>query len=414
MSNNYGDSDVNVIVRKSFDQCIEALRNMYGAGGYHVINQRILPGNLFRRDQVEITYIIRQRQPEKTMFSAADFDRERNKILADAAKSVNPQILKMEKTLAEISQKISDISLAEQNVHPVIAEIDEFLDINEFTSAYRKRVEDRITREFSLAELDDKEKVTESVLTWICEDLSFSDTEIEEPRRPKVIILVGPTGVGKTTTIAKLAAKYLMGSRASGEKIPCIRLVTIDRFRVAAKEQIDRYAQAMGIQSSAVDSASDICEIIENNKDRLDVLLVDTIGYSPNDYENIAKMKKILSIKNCVTEIYLAISASAKANDLRTIMKNYEVFNYSSIIITKYDETEHIGNVISILQERNIPVSYITCGQQVPRDIRRADVFSFLEKLTDIGVDKELLKLKFAKEENYTEGIIAYDGRSGS
>ena len=142
-------------------------------------------------------------------------------------------------------------------------------------------------------------------------------------------------------------------------------------------------------------------------------LLIDTIGYSPNDYESIAKMRTMLSIKDCVPDMYLAVSASSKASDLRTIMKNYEVFDYSSIIVTKCDETEHIGNVISILQERNVPVAYITCGQQVPRDIKHADVMYFIEKLTDMNIDKDLLKLMFLKEENYTEGTVTDDGRSG-
>ncbi len=413
MSDNYSESDILIEVGKSFDECTSKLRDLYGMDGYHILRQRLRPAGIFRRAQVEVQYVIRPVQSRKIpqAFSAADFERERSKILAEA-KAGLPQIAKVEKALADIAQKIDTLSVPNQSVPPVIAEIDHLLDLNEFTPTYRKRITDRITREFTLSELDDKNKILESVVKWIGEDMRFSDPE-SDTQHPKIIMLVGPTGVGKTTTIAKLAAKYCIRFRAAGEKNPCIKLITIDRFRIAAKEQVERYAQAMGIQSSVADSAEDIRKILEMDKDRLDVLLIDTIGYSPNDYESIAKMRTMLSIKDCVPDMYLAVSASSKASDLRTIMKNYEVFDYSSIIVTKCDETEHIGNVISILQERNVPVAYITCGQQVPRDIKHADVMYFIEKLTDMNIDKDLLKLMFLKEENYTEGTVTDDGRSG-
>jgi flagellar biosynthesis protein FlhF len=165
-----------------------------------------------------------------------------------------------------------------------------------------------------------------------------------------------------------------------------VRIVTIDRFRIAAFEQIEKYAKVMGIQSNTAESAEDIQEILKLDEGRLDVLLIDTIGYSPNDYEGIAKMREIFDVPGLNPEIYLAVSACTKVSDLQNILRNYESFDYKSVIVTKCDETDHIGNVVSVLSEKNKFVTYITNGQKVPKHIEDASPESFLCKLTGFSV----------------------------
>ena len=130
----------------------------------------------------------------------------------------------------------------------------------------------------------------------------------------------------------------------------------------------------------------------EEYKDTLDTLLVDTSGYSPNDYNSIANLRTILNVQGMKPDVYLAVSASTKARDLENIIQSYEVFNFRSVIITKCDETAHLGNVLSVLAEKNKAISYITDGQQVVVDkkaaIRKATVVDFLKNLADFNIDR--------------------------
>jgi flagellar biosynthesis protein FlhF len=128
---------------------------------------------------------------------------------------------------------------------------------------------------------------------------------------------------------------------------------------------------------------------------RLDVMLIDTIGYSPNDYEGIAKMRKILDVPGVKTEIYLAVSATTKTSDVQNILRNYEPFNYCSLIVTKCDETAHVGNIVSALAEKNKTVTYITNGQGVPKHLEEASPAFFLKKLTGFSVDISFVESLF-------------------
>ena len=125
------------------------------------------------------------------------------------------------------------------------------------------------------------------------------------------------------------------------------------------------------------------------------VMLIDTIGLSPHDYETIGKMRALLEIPGCKPNVFLAISASTKSSDLRDIFRNYETFEYEGIIVTKFDETNHVGNILSILHEKRKPVAYISSGQVVPRDFEEASVLRFLTKLTDFKLDIDSLEKKF-------------------
>ena len=156
---------------------------------------------------------------------------------------------------------------------------------------------------------------------------------------PKILIIVGPTGVGKTTTIAKLAAIYGLENGTQ------VRLVTIDNYKIAAKKQIETYADIMQIPVSFTESKEDLEKIIRLYQD-VNVILIDTIGKSPFDYDKLAEMQSILGACGSKSEIHLAISATTKIADIEEIMHQFEPFKYKAVIITKIDETSKIGNVI--------------------------------------------------------------------
>jgi flagellar biosynthesis protein FlhF len=207
------------------------------------------------------------------------------------------------------------------------------------------------------------------------------------------MVLVGPTGVGKTTTVAKLAAIFGIGT----ENMPAIdvKMITIDAFRIGAKAQLESYGNIMQINVSCVDNRQDLRKEIAIHSEDTDLFLIDTIGKSPKDAARLGEMKEILDGAGRSAEYHLVIGATTKASDIEDIMRQFEPFNYKSILLTKLDETERIGNVISALAEKKKPVSYITDGQKVPNDIRKATVVRFLINLDGFKINREKIENRF-------------------
>jgi flagellar biosynthesis protein FlhF len=123
-----------------------------------------------------------------------------------------------------------------------------------------------------------------------------------------------------------------------------------------------------------------------------DLVLIDTIGKSPKDYVNLAKMREMLSACGTRAEVLLALSATTKASDVKDILSQFEPFGYSAVVLTKLDETMRIGNIISVLHERNKPFSYVTNGQSVPEDILRADRMVLLKTLEGFDFRETFIK----------------------
>ncbi len=175
--------------------------------------------------------------------------------------------------------------------HPTVERIDELLRANEFTGDFAAAILERIRATFSLGDLESFGRVQNAVVEWIGERIAIDPPPAIVRGQPAVVVLVGPTGVGKTTTVAKLAAVYGIG----GPRGPArrVRIVTIDNYRIAAKQQIETYAEIMRIPVSLVESAADL-EKAMALAGETDLVLVDTIGRSPRDLDKLAEMKQIL------------------------------------------------------------------------------------------------------------------------
>lgn len=403
-------------IAPTYNECIARIREQWG-DDYNIVERRQTTMPKFlgmgSRPAVEVVYTvvdtaqIRDRMQEVTVRPARPTSGGNGQRASEEAlrQQINDAVNKMivssgtglfsqndlsalTKKIEELSSAISNLPTTQQSI-PVINKIEEMLEENEFTPAYIKKISERIRSKFSLDELNDEEMVQKKVVEWIGESIELYP-HIDLVRKPTVLILVGPTGVGKTTTIAKMAAKYRLGSMDLN-----LRMVSIDHFRIAAQEQLKIYGGHMDIPTTAASSAKDIADLLKFDGNKLDVMLIDTIGLSPHDYETIGKMRALLDIPSCKPNVFLAISASTKSSDLRDIFRNYETFEYEGIIVTKFDETNHVGNILSILQEKRKPVAYISSGQVVPRDFEEASVLRFLTKLTDFKLDIDALEKKF-------------------
>lgn len=183
---------------------------------------------------------------------------------------------------------------------------------------------------------------------------------------PMVVFFVGTTGVGKTTTIAKIASKLYV----SGNKVA---LFTSDTYRIAAAEQLRSYANIMSVPFRIIYTIDDFEEGIEQFKD-YDYILVDTVGHSHKNQELKNDMKAFIdfSKEKAETEVYLVLAASTKMKDLIHIADSYKEISDYRLIFTKLDETYSYGTIFNIRMHTNAPLSYVTYGQNVPDDI---DVF---------------------------------------
>ena len=337
--------------------------------------------------------------------STLDFVEAKKRVLAAAGKDpeqVFQQVQSEEENsrrlildkLKKIEEKIETGS-PPQNDHPSLLRIAQLLRQNDFSERYTAGILERAHKELPLETLENFDAVQGRILEWIGESVKIYPI----PERPggRILVLVGPTGVGKTTTIAKLAAIY--GIENSGRRPLSVRMITIDAFRIGAKDQIEDFGDIMEIPVSYIDNRRDLRREIDLYREETDLILVDTIGRSPKDSAKLGEMKELLDACGSKAEIHLVMSASIKTSDMEHILQQFEPFNYQAVLLTKLDETRHIGNIISALAEKGKPVSYITDGQIVPKDIKKASIVRFLVNLEEFRVDREAIEKRFPATE---------------
>lgn len=391
------------LTKSSVRECQDELFEKYGYN-YKIIDTDnvIVPGgflNLGKRGAVKVTYILTH-QPNMNSESEKMSEEEelalnREKFLKENSdKLINAQISQMtnindelHSLMDQMNTKLQSIQTQSPDMHESIQRIEELLEKNEFSLSYIRMIEDKIRNSFSLDELEDFDLVQRRVIDWIGESINIAKETVIRP--PHVYIIVGPTGVGKTTTLVKLAVQFVKKFAAENNNTkPEIRFITTDTMRVGAMEQLARWGEVMKIPVLKAERTEDLISIFNENKDNVDAIFIDTSGYSPNDAQHLAQIKMLLDVPGLNPDVYLAATASTKGRDLHNIMKNYEPFGYNSVIITKCDESEQFGNVISVLNERHKNISYITSGQIASRDISKANVIDFLIHLEGFKIDR--------------------------
>ncbi len=191
----------------------------------------------------------------------------------------------------------------------------------------------------------------------------------------KVIAFVGPTGVGKTTTLAKLAARF---SLMEGKKVA---MVTADTYRIAATEQLRTYGRIMGIPVEVANGSDEIISVLNRHKGA-DLILVDTAGRSPSNEEQLEELKEFIA-KSHADEIHLVLSATTKYLDMIRIIERFGMAApINRMIFTKLDETRFYGAFLNLMNNFQIPLAYYSTGQNVPDDLEVADVPLLAERIT--------------------------------
>ena len=190
-----------------------------------------------------------------------------------------------------------------------------------------------------------------------------SDGILPASKGPRVVFFIGPTGVGKTTTIAKIASSVSLTEKKK------IALLTTDTYRIAATDQLRTYAGILGVPFRVIYEPDELSKAFEDFAD-CDYIFVDSAGHSHRNEELLQKQKEFIeSSKEMETQIFLVLSATTKYKDLKKIADNYREISDYQLVFTKLDETGEYGNLYNMKCESGATIAYITCGQNVPDDI---------------------------------------------
>jgi flagellar biosynthesis protein FlhF len=385
------------IQARSNREAIEKMKLTYGEEARILTHRTVRLGGflgLFASEGVEVTGYLSE---DGTRKRKVDVEEEKKRILETVRKEQTLQILLKEiQGLREsfLAHTQAEPAARPQEIHPSFQRVEALLKINDFPEEFVSEIREKARKEFSLETLENYPAFQNAVVEWIGEKIAVDPPLAFDGRGPRIVAVVGPTGVGKTTTIAKLAAIHGIG----GGKDPArkVRIITIDNYRIAAKQQIETYAEIMRIPVSLVESGADLQKCLALSQEA-DLVLIDTIGRSPRDLAKLAEMKEILEVCGSGLSVYLAVAATTKTSDTEEILQQFEPFRYRSIILTKLDETMRIGNIIASLAKHRKAVSYVCDGQGVPQDLEEATAVRLLMNMEGFRINRESLEKKFGK-----------------
>ena len=273
-----------------------------------------------------------------------------NKIKEDNYNKINDSIYgEVSELKSLIKTVIQNTSKDDSNEVQVLLNLMDELDIDE---EFNEEILENI--KLNMKNVSDEKEVLKSILS---KDILISEQELKGR-----VVLVGPTGVGKTTTIAKLAGRLALVEKKK------IGLITVDTYRIGAIEQLKTYAEIMNIPFKVVITIKEMDQAIKSMED-CDVILIDTTGRSSKNTMQISELRTFVEKANpdCVN---MVISATTKNRDIKNILKGYSQLNYNGLIITKLDETTVYGSLYNICKRAARPINFITIGQNVPDDIK--------------------------------------------
>lgn len=251
-------------------------------------------------------------------------------------------------------------------------DVEELL-INLINNMVREELAHTLAKEAEQIIKRQHEAAQEVMENLILEQLGAPDPIQIKKYSQKIVLAVGPTGVGKTTTIVKLAANFSVKQKKK------VGIINTDTYRIAAHEQLKTYSDILDVPLGIVYQPDEISKNLEEMADR-DIIFIDTAGKSPGDLQHREDIEKL--IKNaCPDEILLCLSASTSFPSLKEIVDTYRYIKEFKLLITKLDETRFRGMILNLCNYTKRSIAYVTTGQNVPDDIELIDTISITRQL---------------------------------
>ena len=344
---------------------------------------------LFKKDIVEITAALEEKTTGSIPVSRINVaindeiikeEKEVKKPTAIEEKLDNLQSI-LEARMSDNQENSMENVKTEKNVNFTFVQLvyNQLLE-NEVEEKYINQIISEI--ESSLKKENNLDAILASVYQKIILKLGSTAAITLEDKKCKVAFFVGPTGVGKTTTIAKVASVFKLDKEAK------VAMITSDTYRIAAVDQLRTYANILDVQLQVVYAIDEFNAAIEKFKD-FDLVLVDTAGRSHKNKEQCMEMMHFVNDceipEGCSKDIYLVLSAATKYRDLLNIVDVYGEIGKYNLIFTKLDETSALGNILNIKLKTNANLSYVTSGQTVPDDISVIDAQKLAKNLLGGG-----------------------------
>ncbi|MCH2205614.1 MAG: hypothetical protein MK132_07075 [Lentisphaerales bacterium] len=353
-----------MMIRRYRGKTLEALRETVvkemGSAAVIIHNQKINDAGLvgkLKGGQYEVIAAVEEPLKEGSANSGTNIPTEE---ILNSQKSqymgIRRSMKMLDDKLAALDSRFEDLVNKEKQIKTQSDSPDELQFIHE---GWHKKVLSRL-RKINNPEVEDYRKaLSESLLT--AGGIYFRPTT---GTAPDIYALAGPTGVGKTTTLAKLCAQAVLKNKLN------VGLITIDTFRVAAVDQLREYANLLGVELSVVFTEKEMKKQIDAFQDK-DVILIDSQGRGPHDLEGIEAIQQVFS---SVPEInvVLTVPAGLRKQDAVSIFNSFSCLDPSCIILTKKDETSCYDGISTLFELADIPVVYVTNGQRVPEDIKPA------------------------------------------
>lgn len=304
-------------------------------------------------------------------------------------RNINPSLVRSEndhrvvKEIEELKTLMKQLSTTmntgfEQYPEP-IREIHSILTEQELDNSIRKELVNTLLEKWFLHGAN---ATKEEVLKWLKEEMVLKLSQIQFggiSYRKKYINVVGPTGVGKTTTLAKIAAECVLRDQKK------VAFITTDTYRIAAIEQLKTYASILNIPIEVCYTIDDF-RLAKEKFQEFDLVLVDTAGRNFRNQEYVEDLKEILDFDEEM-ETYLVLALVSKCTDMKTIFNQFSLVDIHKIIFTKMDETSNYGAILNMVLSFNVGVAYLTNGQNVPDDIIKATPKLIVD--TVLGVNKD-------------------------